>query len=70
MSEDYDYRLEDPSAERIDSIAATKILVAKTGVSENLFLTKKKLKFLKAYLNVPKKLMLLLKASKKVLNLI
>ncbi len=34
MSEDYDYRLEDPSVERIDEFVDTKILLAKSNVSD------------------------------------
>jgi len=68
MSEDYDYRLEDPSAERIDSIAATKILVAKTGVSEaeaESIFNKEKIEVFKGIFKRPKEADVVIKGIKK-----
>ena len=57
MSEEYDYRLEDPSVERIDEFVDTKILLAKSNVSDaeadNLF-NKQKLEIFKGIFKRPK----------------
>jgi hypothetical protein len=57
MSEEYDYRLNAPSAERVDEITDTKILVAKSVVSEEESKTifeKEKVEAFKGFFRRPK----------------
>ncbi|NHJ87183.1 MAG: hypothetical protein FK734_17095 [Asgard group archaeon] len=57
MTEDYDYRLEDPSADRIDEIVDTKIFVAQAAMTEaeakELF-EKEKIEIFKGFFKRPK----------------
>lgn len=64
MSEEYDYRLDAPSAERVDEIADTKILVAKSVVSEEESKTifeKEKVEVFKGFFRRPKETEIVIK---------
>ena len=57
MSEEYDYRLDAPSADRVDEITGTKVLVAKSVVTEEEAQTifeKEKVDVFKGFFRRPK----------------
>ncbi|HUT79924.1 MAG TPA: zinc ribbon domain-containing protein [Candidatus Bathyarchaeia archaeon] len=67
-TEEYDYRLDAPNAERIDEIAPTKILVAKTDVSETeaeAIFNREKLEIFKGLFKRPKDTEVVINSIKK-----
>ncbi len=68
MSEEYDYRIDDPSAERIDEIAPTKFLVAKSDMTEDdakSIFDREKIEVFKGFFKRPKENEVQIKSIKK-----
>ncbi|NHJ33628.1 MAG: zinc ribbon domain-containing protein [Asgard group archaeon] len=68
MSEEYDYRLDAPSAERIDEITETRVLVAKSVVTEDEAKTifdKEKVEVFKGFFRRPKEIEITIKQISK-----